>query len=243
VKVIPEPAWFQAVLQHTPLPVPPRGPPVRNSFDAHRRALRKTQIRPRALPIVYLEDKVRRQFYKDHPFEALRPRSLVENEGIALAHPIQGKAWTRLRQHGPNPQPEELICFTVCLHQVHHMPLSLAYETAVSQFHSLKSEHHLATLFAVQEAERYGAHFGLREADLNFRKETAALRSWSTQDHEDNIEAALARKRWRAVPLQTSPPYSWSRGEDYVRLWRSGIRPTYTLDQSQLVAPNANPPI
>ena len=35
---------------------------------------------PRPAPIVYPEDRLRRQFYKDHPFELARPQSLVENK-------------------------------------------------------------------------------------------------------------------------------------------------------------------
>lgn len=40
--------------------------------------LRTPPPRPRA--IVYPEDKLRRQFYKDHPFELSRPKVLVEND-------------------------------------------------------------------------------------------------------------------------------------------------------------------
>lgn len=40
--------------------------------------LRTPPPRPRA--IVYPEDKLRKQFYKDHPFELARPKVLVENE-------------------------------------------------------------------------------------------------------------------------------------------------------------------
>lgn len=104
-KLVPEPAWFQAVLQHPPLPVPPRAAPSRSSFDSFRHV--RKSYHPRSLPIVYLEDRVRRQFFKDHPFEALRPRSLVEKGTLIPEHSIQGMAWTRLSQHGPKPEPEE----------------------------------------------------------------------------------------------------------------------------------------
>ncbi|KAI9476173.1 MAG: mitochondrial ribosomal protein S25 [Benjaminiella poitrasii] len=40
--------------------------------------LRTQPPRPRA--IVYPEDRLRKQFYKDHPFELSRPKVLVENE-------------------------------------------------------------------------------------------------------------------------------------------------------------------
>lgn len=35
---------------------------------------------PRPQPIRYPEDKLRREFYRDHPFELARPQNLVENK-------------------------------------------------------------------------------------------------------------------------------------------------------------------
>ncbi len=62
---------------------------------------------PRIKPIEYTEDRIRRQFFRDHPFEALRPRSLVEQGTIREEHPIQGREWTKLSQHGRTPSSEE----------------------------------------------------------------------------------------------------------------------------------------
>lgn len=59
------------------------------------------------MPIVYLEDKVRQRFFQDHPFEAFRPRTLVEQREIEAEHPIRGTEWKRLRQRGRNPSSEE----------------------------------------------------------------------------------------------------------------------------------------
>jgi small subunit ribosomal protein S23 len=109
-----EPVWYQAVLAYPPIPLPSRAPPSRSSYDTlppekcnqklpkHRR-----YGTPQPLPIHYLEDDVRRQFFRDHPFEAFRPVTLAEAGGVADEHPIVGTAWTRLRQRGRNPSPEE----------------------------------------------------------------------------------------------------------------------------------------
>lgn len=107
------------------------------------------------------------------------------------------------------------------------MPLALAYEQSVAQFHSLRSEHHLSTLFAVHEAEYFGAEFGPREADIGFRKELAELKTWGAQQELDDAAAIAARKRWRAISPKTEHTGVWSRGEEYVRLWQAGIRPSY----------------
>jgi small subunit ribosomal protein S23 len=54
-----------------------------------------------------MEDKVRRQFFRDHPFEAFRPVSIVEGGEVEIEHPARGENWTRLAQRGLNPSPEE----------------------------------------------------------------------------------------------------------------------------------------
>ena len=118
-----EPAWFKAVLEHPPIPLPPRHPPLRSEHDlppsSPTTSKRRTRPeKPRPLPVYYIEDDVRRQFFRDHPFEAFRPVTLVEGAGVEDIHPIRGKEWTRLRQRGRNPYPEEcvyLLTLYLCL--------------------------------------------------------------------------------------------------------------------------------
>lgn len=107
-----EPAWYRAVLDNPPLPLPPREPPSRTHFDtpenvALTRSSRATPIRP--LPVQYVEDEIRKQFFRDHPFEAFRETSLVEGAAIESEHPIRGAEWKRLRQRGRNPSPDECV--------------------------------------------------------------------------------------------------------------------------------------
>jgi small subunit ribosomal protein S23 len=107
------PVWYQAVLEHPPLPLPPREPPSRTSYDSappkeHSFNTKKTPG-PRPLAVNYIEDDIRRQFFRDHPFESFRPRTLTEAGAIEDEHPINGLQWTRLNQRGRNPSPEEYV--------------------------------------------------------------------------------------------------------------------------------------
>jgi small subunit ribosomal protein S23 len=102
------PPWYQAVLQHPPLPLPPRQPAPRTEFDTKLVKNRKKHtVKAKLLPIYYVEDDIRRQFFRDHPFEAFRPRTLAEEGRIRDGHSITGAEWTRLRQRGRNPTSEE----------------------------------------------------------------------------------------------------------------------------------------
>jgi small subunit ribosomal protein S23 len=106
------PVWYEAVLEHPPLPLPPREPPARTSYDSTPQkqafALKETPG-PRVLPVKYIEDDIRRQFFRDHPFEAFRARSITEAGAVEDEHPIRGLQWTRLNQRGRNPSPEEYV--------------------------------------------------------------------------------------------------------------------------------------
>lgn len=106
------PAWFEAVLAFPPLPLPPKAPPSRTNYDLSSKTSTSSPSKPygpRPLPVQYREDDIRRQFFRDHPFEAFRPTTLVEGQGIQDQHSIQGKDWKRLRQRGRNPSPEECV--------------------------------------------------------------------------------------------------------------------------------------
>jgi small subunit ribosomal protein S23 len=50
----------------------------------------------RPLPIVYIEDELRTEFYSDHPWELARPKMLLENDG----KDGQKDDWSKIQQPG-----------------------------------------------------------------------------------------------------------------------------------------------
>lgn len=225
-----EPAWFRAVLDNPPLPLPARSPPLRTHFDTPSAA---TALTPDAdsktakpLPIKYVEDEVRRQFFRDHPFEAFRHTSLVEGAAVESEHPIRGVDWRRLRQRGRNPSPEDAVRYAVNLYEHHDMDLSSAYASAVAQFRSLRSELHVARSIALAEAEHLGMDFGPSQVDITFNKEQTALRTFQDTTARDRT-AETERKRWKAVVEREGLPDEWTKGQQYTRLWKEGVRPVY----------------
>ncbi|KAI0660320.1 mitochondrial ribosomal protein S25-domain-containing protein [Cubamyces menziesii] len=233
-----EPAWFRAVLDHPPLPLPAREPPSRTRFDAPEevpltRPSTSTKIRP--LPIEYVEDQVRKQFFRDHPFEAFREKSIVEGATIESESPIRGAQWTRLRQRTRNPSPEDAIRYAVNLYEHHQKPLSEAYASAVAQFHSLRSEITIARQIALNEAEHLGMEFGPSQIEITFKKENKAFDTLRDAAAH-NRAAETERKRWKAVVEREGRPDQWTKGQEYTRLWKQGVRPVYApvLTQPQI---------
>lgn len=238
-----EPRWFQAVLDYPPLPLPARAPAPRSDYDlpieqqqAARAVIpkRSRPLDPKPLRIAYLEDELRRQFFEDHPFEAYRAKSIVEDGEIEPEHPVQGAAWTRLRQRGRNPSPEDAIKFALNLHEHHNHSLNQAYEAAVAQFRALRSERIVASHVAVLEAEQYGVEFGPSPVMQAFLKEQKQFESWKMTKEQDMAES-IALKRWSMFARKEGGvKRTWSRGEEYVRLWREGVRPTYFPSSSAI---------
>ncbi|CDO73464.1 hypothetical protein BN946_scf185013.g99 [Trametes cinnabarina] len=222
-----EPAWYRAVLDHPPLPLPAREPPSRTHFDAPEdvpltRPSTSTKIQP--LPVQYIEDQVRKQFFRDHPFEAFREKSLVEGATVESEHPVRGEQWKRLRQRSRNPSPEDAIRYAVNLYEHHNMPLSDAYASAVAQFRSLRSEITIARQVALSEAEYLGIEFGPSQIEITFEKENKALDTFRGDAAHDHT-AETERKRWKAVVEREGRSDQWTKGQEYTRLWKQGVRP------------------
>lgn len=130
-------------------------------------------------PIVYDEDKIRQQFFRDHPWEAYRPKTLVEmSDKVGSETRVHGDP-KRLRSYGRNPSVEDFVACTLAAHRHGGLSLSQAYHNTLSSYHGLKAEHEHATRYAVLEAKYYGADLGKTETERGFEKEDEALDSWA----------------------------------------------------------------
>lgn len=130
-------------------------------------------------PIVYDEDRIRQQFFRDHPWEAYRPKTLVEmSEQVGSETRVHGDP-KRLRSYGRNPSVEDFVACTLAAHRQGGLSLSQAYHNTLSSYHGLKAEHEHATRYAALEAKYYGADLGRTETQRGFEKEDKALESWA----------------------------------------------------------------
>lgn len=99
-KVRLAPPWLQAVTHIPPAEVLTRPYPEQHTAPAARRH-RGGRVVPRGLyrptRIVHPEDKLRRDFYRDHPWELARPRMVLELDG----QDARFRDWSKgLRQPG-----------------------------------------------------------------------------------------------------------------------------------------------
>jgi small subunit ribosomal protein S23 len=93
-----EPA-YKVVLDYPPLALPPKAPPSRGSYDIRQTPRHPSQnaaSRDHGL-CQYIEDDIRRQFSRDHPFETYEPVTLVESAGVEDTRPSPLASLVRVR--------------------------------------------------------------------------------------------------------------------------------------------------
>ncbi|KAF9191408.1 mitochondrial ribosomal small subunit component [Haplosporangium sp. Z 767] len=133
--------------------------------------LRWKSVRPKA--IIYPEDKLRRQFYEDHPWELRRPRCLVETSGDGTR-----RNWKTLLQKGQSIA--ELTGEDVVQYQLYLMSTGKsereAYHIATEEFYLYRAQEETEARVAKEQAMAFGLK-PRRSFVLNgLRREEEALR-------------------------------------------------------------------
>lgn len=92
-----QPAWFATVGNIPPAQILVRTLPVdQTNSRARRRHTKKPSRMFAPQRIMYDEDRLRRDFFEDHPWELARPRVVLENDG----KDAQRYDWSNIRQPG-----------------------------------------------------------------------------------------------------------------------------------------------
>ncbi|KAL1412905.1 mitochondrial ribosomal small subunit component [Vanrija albida] len=238
------PTWYAPVLANPPPVTPPRQVGARARPDAakkyddlppqrvderregHTRTHHTKQYREpklRAMPIVYEADRIRRQFFVDFPFEALRPVSLVEGPVISDASAVDGAQWTALSQRGAYPTVEDAVAFVINLHRQHGLSLTDAYERGTGEFASLRAAHEMATLAAASEARHFGGTFKRDEWNRSFDLEARALGDGGAgraQRIGPKSTKWRAPKIWSTVNNPRAIQTEFTGAQAYVQRWR-----------------------
>jgi small subunit ribosomal protein S23 len=90
------PCWFKTIGSIPPGEIMTRTQPVQHRETNRRSRIRKPSKMFKPQLIEYEEDRLRRDFYRDHPWELARPRIVLENDG----KDAQRCDWSRIQQPG-----------------------------------------------------------------------------------------------------------------------------------------------
>ncbi|KAF4119517.1 small subunit ribosomal protein S23 [Geosmithia morbida] len=169
------PPWYEILSSCPPAETLVRTVPVRH----HQAAPKKKAAKPRNLyrpqPISYPEDKLRRVFYKDHPWELARPRVLVESDG----KDYQFIDWSRgLRQPGIPLSGESVVQRQLWRMENENMSRQQAYDVTRREFYRLRQEEEVEKRIAKEEAQHVGAYFGKSRLEVGMLLEDSEYENW-----------------------------------------------------------------
>lgn len=201
-KDLPPPAWFKALESIPPSEVFTRpiairhsGPPLRagNLYKPGR--------------ITYPEDQLRKDFYKDHPWELARPRIIMELDGKDSRYMDWSKG---LRQRGTALSGERLVTKSTIAEQVANCRISVvqrqlwlmnhkdmtkaqAYDKARKEFYALRQEEDVGRRVALEEARYVGAYFGKNNLQVGMELEDQVYEDWKAWAQEELVKNELKR--------------------------------------------------
>jgi small subunit ribosomal protein S23 len=90
------PPWYNTIGSVPPGEILTRIPSVQHHDKVEKRRIRKPSKMFMPQPITYEEDKLRKEFYSDHPWELARPRIILEQDG----KDGQKCDWSKIQQPG-----------------------------------------------------------------------------------------------------------------------------------------------
>ncbi|KAF9908567.1 mitochondrial ribosomal small subunit component [Linnemannia zychae] len=159
----------EALASGTPVPTPTHKELTRSSRS--QKHLRWKTERPQK--IVYPEDKLRRRFYEDHPWELRRPRCLIETSGDGTR-----RNWTSLLQ--PGRSIADLTGEDVIQYQLYLMTTGKsereAYHIATEEFYLHRAQEETEARVAKAQAMAFGLKPRRSFVMNGLKREEAALR-------------------------------------------------------------------
>ncbi|CCH59422.1 hypothetical protein TBLA_0B05960 [Henningerozyma blattae CBS 6284] len=151
--------------------------------------------------LTYIEDKLRKLFYEQHPWELTRPKIVMENHGEVTYD------WSRLLQLGKPLDGESVVQRTLFLLKTkEHRKLIDAYNQARFEFYRLRMAEEIQEQVAQEESEMFGAVFGSTTIEFGIEKEQEMIDSWKVEAiKETEINEAKRSKEsvsWKTDSLE-----------------------------------------
>ncbi|KAF2872326.1 mitochondrial ribosomal protein S25-domain-containing protein [Massariosphaeria phaeospora] len=144
------------------------------------------------LPIQYPEDKLRSDFFGDHPWELARPRLIVENSG----NDSRGQDWSKIVQPGKQLDGESVVQRQMWLMRHQAMSKPAAYDLARREFYQHRHLEDIRRRVAKEEALHVGAYFGKGPLAIGMELEDRSWEKWKIWaakqvEQEQNMRAQM----------------------------------------------------
>ncbi|KAG8624303.1 hypothetical protein KVT40_007370 [Elsinoe batatas] len=163
------PPWYSAVEIF-----PPSERLVRPALQSKGRKKGKASKMFQPVKISYPEDKLREDFFGDHPWELARPRTILEDDG----KDYQRQNWSRLEAPGRAINGESVVQRQVWLMQNEGLTKPEAYDKARKEFYKIREAQDIDRRIAKEEAQHVGAFFGKGAIEVGLELEDREFEAW-----------------------------------------------------------------
>lgn len=138
------------------------------------RHARKASKLFKPLPIVYPEDKLRSEFFGEHPWELARPRLVVEDSG----NDAKNYNWSKIMQPGKQLDGESVVQRQLWLMKHKKLSKASAYDQARREFYKHRHFDEIQSRIAREEALHVGAYFGKGPIQVGMELEDRTWENW-----------------------------------------------------------------
>ncbi|ESZ97074.1 hypothetical protein SBOR_2504 [Sclerotinia borealis F-4128] len=183
------PPWYKTIGEVPPSEILTRTQPAQHRESNGRPRTKKASKLFRPQPIVYEEDRIRQEFFRDHPWELARPRIVLENDG----RDGQRCDWSRIIQPGRALTGESVVQRQLWLIQNNQKSNSEAYDIARKEFYALRHEEEIERRIAKEEAEYVGAYFHKGALEVGMELEDKSYEDWKAWAIKEIEAASLQR--------------------------------------------------
>lgn len=140
------------------------------------RRARKASRLFKPLAMVFPEDKLRTEFFGDHPWELARPRLVVEDSG----NDAKNWDWSGIVQKGKQLDGESVVQRQMWLMRHAGLSKAAAYDRARHEFYAHRHRAEIRARVAKEEALHVGAYFGKGPLEIGMQLEDATWEAWKT---------------------------------------------------------------
>jgi len=130
----------------------------------------------RPMDIGHGEDRLRVEFFGDHPWELARPRVILEDGG----NDSVDYNWSHIKQPSKRLDGESVIQRQLYLMNVEGLHKELAYDVARKEFYQYRHLEEVERRIAKEEALSTGAYFGKGPNEISLQLEDQIWEHWKT---------------------------------------------------------------
>ncbi|KAF2736385.1 37S ribosomal protein Rsm25 [Polyplosphaeria fusca] len=170
-----------------------------------RPVLRIPQIKGRAkkpsrlfqpLAIHHPEDKLREDFFGDHPWELARPRLVVEDSG----NDSKRYDWSKMVQPGKQLDGESVVQRQLWLMKHANLSKPAAYDLARKEFYQHRHLEDVRRRVAKEEAMHTGAYFAKGPLEVGMELEDKMWEGWKTWAQQQIDDEESMRSQMMSAP-------------------------------------------